>query len=85
MSTIVKIDRATGEVLPGEPQNGDYVRITTAGGAVVEQEYTVPTPPSPQRLDHAKQRAAMIRGRALELDKRGKYQEASALRATIGE
>ena len=41
------MDRATGEVIPGEPQNGDYVRITTSGGAVVEQEWTEPTPPPP--------------------------------------
>ncbi len=43
MTVIVKIDRVTREILPGEPENGDYVRITTASGAVIEQEYTEPS------------------------------------------
>lgn len=37
------------------------------------------------RLDAGAQRIAMVRGRAAELDKKKKYSEASALRATIGE
>jgi len=45
MTVIVKIDRTTGEILTGPdnytPQSGDYVRITTPSGAVIEQEYTV--------------------------------------------
>lgn len=48
MTVIVKIDRATGEVISGTPQSGDYVRIATTNGAVIEQEYTVPTAPAPQ-------------------------------------
>lgn len=48
MSEIVKIDRETGDVIQGAPQTGDYVRITTASGAVIEQEYTEPTVPQPQ-------------------------------------
>lgn len=52
MTRIVKIDRATGEVLAGPdnytPQSGDYVRITTTSGAVIEQEYTEPTAPQPR-------------------------------------
>lgn len=44
MNTIVRIDRQTGEVLEGAPQDGDFVRITTAAGAVIEQEYTAETP-----------------------------------------
>lgn len=43
MTSIVKIDRQTGEVISGDPQTGDYVRITTASGAVIVQEYTEPT------------------------------------------
>lgn len=46
MTQIVKIDRTTGDVIPGEPQTGDYVRITTASGAVIEQEYTAPEAPT---------------------------------------
>ena len=42
-------------------------------------------PPDEPPLDQNAQRKAMIRGRAAELDKRGKYQEASALRATLGD
>jgi hypothetical protein len=45
MTTIVKIDRETGEVIPGEPQAGDYVRITN-GATVSEHEYTPPQPPA---------------------------------------
>lgn len=53
MTVIVKIDRATGEVLQGPPVNGDYVRIITSNGAVIEQEWTeLPPlpPPSPREL-----------------------------------
>lgn len=46
---------------------------------------TVTHPDTPNRLDAGAQRIAMVRGRAAELDKKGKYSEASALRATIGE
>lgn len=48
MTQIVKIDRTTGDVISGEPQTGDYVRITTASGAVIEQEYTAPDASSPR-------------------------------------
>jgi len=48
MTTIVKIDRQTGEVIPGQAQTGDFVRITTASGVVIEQEYTEPTIPQPR-------------------------------------
>lgn len=43
-----------------------------------------PDPPKPP-LNHKNQRRALVRARAAELDKRGKYLEASALRATLGE
>lgn len=49
MTVIVKIDRVTGEVIPGEPQTGDYVRITTSSGAVIKQEYAAPPAPPPPR------------------------------------
>lgn len=49
MTTVVKIDRETGNVLAGTPQTGDFVRITLASGAVIEQEYTAPAAPVPRR------------------------------------
>jgi hypothetical protein len=52
MTIIVKIDRETGEVLAGPdnytPQTGDYVRITTPRGAVMEHEYTELPAPQPR-------------------------------------
>lgn len=53
MTSIVKIDRQTGEVIPGDPQTGDYVRVTTPSGAVIEQEYTTiePAPPPVKKWD----------------------------------
>lgn len=45
MTTIVKIDRITKEVLEGSPQSGDFVRVTTDSGTVIEQEYTEPSAP----------------------------------------
>lgn len=49
MTIIVKIDRLSGEILAGPdnytPETGDYVRITTPRGAVMEHEYTEPSAP----------------------------------------
>jgi hypothetical protein len=52
MTTIVKVscfpNEGTPEVIAGEPQAGDLVRITTSGGAVIYERYTPPAaPPSP--------------------------------------
>lgn len=64
--------------------DGDVMRITN-GASVTERRFYAPPPVAPPALDAAVQRLAMVRGRAAELDKKGKYSEANALRATIGE
>lgn len=90
MTTIVKVSHMptslsdVPSVVPGDPVQGDPVRVTTASGVSYER-YTPQAPASQPRLNQADQRRAMVLGRARELDKKGKHQEASALRATLGE
>jgi len=49
MTTIVRVDRFPNEgspqVIAGDPQLGDIVRITTNTGAVIYERYTPPAPP----------------------------------------
>lgn len=49
MTTIVKVscfpNEGTPQVIAGDPQQGDIVRITTGGGAVIYERYTPPAPP----------------------------------------
>ncbi len=52
-------------------------------GANPEPAAPKTTPEIP--INHSEQHRALVLGRARELDKKGKYNEANALRATIGE
>ena len=53
MTEIVRVscfpNEGTPEVLAGDPQLGDVVRITTANGAVIYERHTPPAAPPPPR------------------------------------
>lgn len=98
MSELVKVSKLP-EKLPWvegvdytvtsmSPQYGDDVRFRPNVGSVKDESffnYAQPGNPQPKKFEPTSQRRALVFGKAALLDKKGKYLEATALRATIGE